>query len=513
MTETEAFNIASQLHRDGRVQEAEQAYRQILAGRPNHSLSSINLGTILHESRRFAEAARVYRAALVLDGTPREIWSNLGNTLFELEEYDQAIEACRAALAISPNLFSAHNNLGNALKLKGDLAAAISHYRKTIELAPDFPLAYSNLGTILHTQGKLEESITLFRRAIELSPGYAEAFSNLATSFGDLGRNDEAMAAFDTALAIRPDYATAHWNRGLLLLRTGDLERGWPEYDWRWKVPGLVKERMEFTVPKWNGENLAGRRIMLHSEQGYGDAIQFSRYASLVTQRGGRVVLNIQDELVRLFSGFRGAERVVGWNQPRPEIDLHCPLLDLPGIFNTTLQTIPATERYLSPDPALAAIWKERVRKVPGRKIGIAWAGRPEHSNDRARSMTLANFAPLAAAPDARFFSLQKGIAATQAKNSPFPLIDYTDELYDFAETAALIENLDLVIAADTSVVHLAAALGKPVWVFIPFTPDFRWLLNRNDSPWYPTMRLFRQERMEDWSTPISRAAEALKSQ
>jgi len=512
MTEQEMFNLAAQLHRDVRIDEAEKIYRQILAARPNHAIASINLGTLLHDARRFADAVLVYRRALALDGSAAQIWSNLGNTLFEMEEYDLSVEACRAALAINPNLFSGHNNLGNALKLKNDFAAASEHYRRTIELSPEFPLAHSNLGTILHAQGRLEEAIACFRRAIELSPRYAEAFSNMATSLGDLGRNDEAMEAFATALAIRPDYATARWNRGLMLLRLGDMEHGWPEYDWRWKVQGLIKDRYQFSQPKWNGEDLAGRRILLHSEQGFGDAIQFVRYVPMVALRGGRIILNVQDELVRLLANFPGVEEISGWSQTPGRFDVHCHLLSLPGIFKTTVETIPAKDKYLSADPALVAIWKERLRGEPGRKIGIAWAGRPQHSNDRARSMKLAAFAPLAGAPNTRFFSLQKGETAAQAAERPFPIVDYSAELYDFAETAALIENLDMVIAADTSVVHLAGALGKPVWVFVPFVPDFRWMLNRNDTPWYPTMRLFRQERMDDWATPIAKAAEALRA-
>jgi len=507
----DSFNLAVQMQRQRRFAEAEGIYRQILAQVPNHSISSINLGTLLHETGQYAEAVKLYRTSLALDASPTELWSNLGNTLNDLEEYDQAAAACRQALAINPNVSSAHNNLANALKGKQDLRAAAAHYRRAMELDPNSALPHNNLGTILHVNGDLEGAAQCFQRALELSPQYPEALSNLGSTLSDLGQRNEGMEMFGKALALRPEYAEAHWNLGLALLVLGELERGWSEYEWRWRVRNLIKPRFEFPRPRWNGEDLNGRRILLHSEQGFGDAIQFSRYAPLVKQRGGRVAIYCPDDLLRLMRSLNGVEIVVGWSQPLVDFDLHCPIMSLPNVFKTTLSSIPAEIPYLHPDAQLIQKWRERIGSGSARKVGLAWAGRATHTNDRQRSFRLSQLAELAHAPNVQFFSLQKGEAAAQAKDAPMELTDWTNDLTDFADTAALIANLDLVICADTAVAHLAAAIGKPAWVLVPFAPDFRWLLDRPDTPWYPAMRLFRQKRPRDWKTPITEAAAALR--
>jgi hypothetical protein len=310
-----------------------------------------------------------------------------------------------------------------------------------------------------------------------------------------------------------------HWNLALMLLTHGDFERGWREYEWRWRVREL---NMEFKAagPQWDGSDLAGRQILLFAEQGLGDAIQFVRYIPQVSQRGGKIALAVQGELIRLLRGTggdrneisRSVETWVAFGEETPGYDVYCPLLTLPKVFGTTLSNIPADTPYLFADEAMAAQWKSRMPSDDRLKVGLVWAGRPKHINDRNRSIAAGKLAPLARAENVWFCSLQKGPIARPEDRPPFELADWTSELNDFADTAALIANLDLVICADTAVAHLAGAMGKRVWVLIPYLPDWRWMLDRTDSPWYPTMRLFRQPRPGDWETVMQQVATELNS-
>jgi len=304
-----------------------------------------------------------------------------------------------------------------------------------------------------------------------------------------------------------------HWNLALALLVQGHFPEGWEEYEWRWKTKGLLSPRQLLPQPLWDGRPLAGRAILLHAEQGLGDTIQFIRYLPLVAQRGGRVIVECQPELQRLVQAMTPDIPVLARGQPLPDFAFQCPLLSLPKALGTTLATIPATVPYLHADAQNVQMWRDRLAgHGSALKVGLIWAGNPHHKNDRNRSVKLASLAPLAQVPGVQFYSLQKGAAAAQAKTPPpgMDLIDRTDDLQDFADTAAMIANLDLVIAVDTSVVHLAGALAKPVWTLLPYCPDWRWLLKRQDSPWYPTMRLFRQPEIGDWDSVIQQLAAAL---
>jgi len=331
-----------------------------------------------------------------------------------------------------------------------------------------------------------------------------------------MGRIDEAIAACRQAIALNPDYAEFHFNLALSLLTSGDFQQGWEEYEWRWKCKEFPSPARDFAQPQWDGCPLEGRTLLLHTEQGHGDALQFIRYFPLVEQRGGKILIECYAELQRLFRTTAGRCQVVVRGQPLPAFDLHSPLLSLPRVFGTNLANIPNTVPYLRADPEDAGRWQRRLADDSALvKVGLAWAGRPTHTNDRNRSIKLARLAPLGQLPGVRFFSLQKGEVAAEAKTPPpgMELVDWTEELKDFAETAALIANLDLVVAVDTAVVHLAGAMGKPVWVLLPFGSDWRWLLERQDSPWYPSMRLFRQSRIGDWDSVIARVVEALSLQ
>jgi hypothetical protein len=292
----------------------------------------------------------------------------------------------------------------------------------------------------------------------------------------------------------------------------GDFERGWAEYEWRWKLQGIDPANGPFSKPLWDGSDLHGRRILLQGEQGLGDTIQFVRYVSEIAARGGRVLLSSKFELQRLFAHLKGIEQYIPPNEAIPPYDLHCPLMSLPLRLKTTLSTIPAPIPYLQAEARLAAQWREKLLSEPNLKVGICWAGSPVHTNDRNRSTVLESFAPLSRVSGVTYYSLQKGAAASQASRPPegMRLIDLSPQLDSFDDTAAVISNLDLLISVDTSLVHLAGAMGRPVWTLLPFFSDWRWMLDRSDSPWYPTMRLFRQPRRGDWTTPIRQIIEAI---
>jgi hypothetical protein len=349
------------------------------------------------------------------------------------------------------------------------------------------------------------------RRALELSPDYAEAHSNLGSVLGEKEMWREAAAELTEAVRLRPDYAAAHWNLGLVLLMLGDLERGWAEYDWRRRVSGLIVPLLQFARPPWEGEALNGRRVLVHAEQGFGDAIHFVRYAAMVAGRGGVPVVYCPPVLAGLLRGAEGVEQVVGFGETLPEFDLHCPLLSLPNIFKTTLANIPADVPYIRADEALVRQWAGRLNGDGRKKVGLVWAG---GIKPPGRSLPLAALAPLGGIPGVKFYSLQKDEAAGELADAPpgLRMDDWSGDLTDFSQTAALIANLDLVITIDTAVAHLAGAMGKPTWVLLKHVPDFRWMLGRTDSPWYPTMRLFRQTRAGDWETPVELAFGALQS-
>ena len=324
---------------------------------------------------------------------------------------------------------------------------------------------------------------------------------NLALEHHARGDLIEAERLYRAALALRPDEPRTHWNLGLLLLLKGDFAAGWPEYAWRWQLPQLRVQRLQCRQPEWRGQDLRGKRILVYAEQGAGDSIQFARYIPLLAQAGANIWLGCQQPLAPLLQSIQGVEKC--WPQPGPvpaEFDFHCSLPTLPAV----MQTIPHNVPYLSAHEARRAAWKARL-PPGGFSLGLCWAGSPAHRDDARRSIAPAYFAPFSQIPGVRLFSLQKNPAA-----GGFPVADFSADLTDFAETAALIANLDLVITVDTAVAHLAGAMARPVWLLLPHLPDWRWMLNRSDSPWYPTMRLFRQCTPGDWSTPIAAAAGAL---
>jgi tetratricopeptide (TPR) repeat protein len=543
----QTLDLALQHHRARRLHEAEQLYRQILTQHPDHAVAMHHLGLIAHQTGRNDIAAELIRRAIVLSPGRPEAHYDLGIVLKDAGQLDEATAAFRQSIALNPNIPEAHFNLGITLQDKGQLDEAMAAFRQAIVLRAHYAEAHGNLGNVLRDKEQLDEAITAYRQAVVINPNLSEAHSNLGIALRDKGQLDEAIAACRNAITLRPDFAKAygnlanalkekghfeeaiaayrhaialnpnspetHYNLSFAMLARGDFQPGWEEYEWRWKCKNFPSPRQNFAQPNWDGNPLDGRTILLHTEQGLGDAIQFIRYVPLVAQRGRRIIIQCQEELHRLFQTMAEKVQVVAHGQPLPAFDFHSPLLSLPRIFETTLSNVPQIVPYLKADADDAKTWQRRIGDDSQIiNVGLAWAGSSAHKNDRNRSIKLASLSPLVQTPGVRFFSLQKGDAAAESKTPPtdMELIDWTNELNDFADTAALIANLDLVIAVDTAVAHLAGAMGKPIWTLLPFVPDWRWLLHREDSPWYPSMRLFRQPSLGDWNSVVTRVAETL---
>ena len=410
----------------------------------------------------------------------------------------------RQVLAARPDFVSAYNNLGSILTQREAFDEAVELLAKATNLKPDFSGAWYNLAMALDKLGQYERSIAAYRKTIALDPNYSDAVNNLANVLQSARRLEESVIAHRQAVAMRPDFAWAHWNLGLALLAQGDYAHGWPEFEWRLQVNEPGHPRPNFTQPRWDGSPLHGKRILLWTEQGYGDMMQFVRYVSIVLERGGKPILYCPDNLVRLFRRVPGVENVIDRAGPLPEFDVECPLMSLPLAVGTTPATILAKIPYLTGDPEM---WRDRLAGCRGLKVGLVWSGRA--MPDPRRTVPFAELAPLAKVPGITWISLQRR-EADQPHPPPPPgmeLIDWTNELGDFADTAALIHHLDLVVSIDTAVVHLAGAMGKTVFALLPFAPDWRWMLNESRTPWYPEMRLFRQPEFGDWKTPIRQIA------
>jgi len=372
--------------------------------------------------------------------------------------------------------------------------------RRAVAIQPDFPEARAALGAILADAGTLDSAERDLRQAIALRPDYAEAYDDLGTVLKEQGQVGGAIAAFRQAVQLKPDLANAHTNLAMALLAQGAFEEGWREYEWRWRAPRMAPASRGFTQPQWRGEPGEGRSLLLWAEQGYGDTIQFCRYAALARARGFRVILEVQSPLVRLLKRLEGADAVVVQGATLPAFDLHCPLLSLPLAFGARLETIPGSAPYLAADPVDTGRWAKRLGDRKGLKVGIAWSGNPNTTAHARRSLPLDQLARLTETAGVRFVSLQKD-DGEQLRG--LPILDLMGEAASFADTAALIANLDLIISVDTAVAHLAGAMGKPVWLLDRFDPDWRWLLGRGDSPWYPSLTIYRQPAPGDWGAVV----------
>ena len=525
-------NLGIALSRQGKISQAVACYRQALQSSPFDAKTHARLGSALLAQRRLQEAAEAFRASARLAPAEAETHFELGNALHAMGAYEEAAQSYLRALECSPTHAEACHNLGVTRTMQQRPRDAIAAYELAIRIRPDYPEPHNNLGTLLQAlrqddhatyhyeqalrlapdslevrynlalldqeQDRLEEAACGYRELLGRKPDHVEARNNLGNTLLALRLPHEAIGCYQQTLADDPASAEARWNLGVANLLLGRFEEGWEGHEWRFRQKQAAPR--VFPQPMWDGSALDGRRILLHAEQGMGDTLQFVRYAPLVKQRGGQVILECQEPLYRLLSTIRGVDQLIAKGRPLPAFDCHAPLLSLPGIFRTTLATVPAEVPYIHVGPEAVAHWREIIAAQSGSrtrlKVGLTWAGNPLHTNDRNRSLPARGLEALAGLENVVFFGLQKG----SAPECGLETIDLVGKSRDFLDTAAILLNLDLIVSVDTSVAHLAGALGRPVCTLLPFAPDWRWMLDRADSPWYPSMKLYRQARPKDWT-------------
>jgi tetratricopeptide (TPR) repeat protein len=505
----------------GRYQEALQCFSKVAAQSPPSAGYHCDVGVVHRFLGQPEEAVRAFEKALEIDSNHAAGWSNLSDTLLHLGRVDEAISCGQRAVAVQPNLAEAHSNLGNALRDKGRLDESVDHFQRALVLDPNFADVHNNLAYAYIEMHRWDEAIASSERALALQPGLFKAYLNRGTAC--MGKCDvvQAQNSFRRALEFQPDYADAHWNLSIALLLDGQYEEGWREFEWRGRssvrgILGGLKHGLE--KPQWDGGLAEGQTILVYAEQGLGDVIQFARYVPFVHEcaRAQRVFLLCPPSLAELLrqSGGWNAEIIAhkyGDDSPLPDFDQHIALLSLPLALRK-FEPLPAPAPYLKADSEKRAIWRERLGSASRKKIGIAWKGNPRHADDRRRSIDPRLLLPLLRVPNADIYSLQIDMAdGSAAIGAPEGCIDLTGHIADFTDTAAFIAELDLVISVDTATAHLAGALGRPVWTLLPFSPDWRWGLASESTPWYSTMRLFRQKATGAWEEVIHRVAEALR--
>jgi tetratricopeptide (TPR) repeat protein len=496
------YNLGNTCLDLGRWEQAVGYFERALRHRPDTVELHNNLGTAMHELGRHEEAVAAYHKALTLRPEAVETLNNLAAALRALGRLDAAQGYYERAIALRPNHLESLVGLGVVLRDRGLPAEAVALYEQALAVAPDHPEARNNLGVALVDLGRLQEAASHYERVLARQPERAETHSNLGIALQRQGHYAAALTCYERALALRPDYAQAHFNRAIASLLTGEFDQGWEEYEWRFAVAGYDRH---FDRPRWSGERLDGKTILIHAEQGFGDTLQFIRYIAAVAERGGRLVLEVPRPLLRLARTVAGASGVVAAGDPLPPFDCQCPLLSLPRVFRTKMATIPNAVPYLSVPKDAATTWAERIDAAPGLKVGLVWAGTAVGAIDLPSLRSMFEVA------DISWFSLQVGErSADLSLLDGAKIADLAAWLTDFAETAAAVSRLDLVISVDTSVAHLAGALGRPVWLLLPHLSEWRWLLERNDSPWYPTARLFRQGDPGNWHAVAREVAVAL---
>lgn len=540
------YQAAVERHRSGRLEEAMTLYRQVLESAPGHPPTLHMLGCLALQLGQYPAAIDALAAAVAADGARADYRNDLGEAYRQAGDAESAAEAYTGALALDPGHAPATNNLGIIRHAQGRLDEACALYRRAIDIDPQNADAVTNLGVALQALGQIEEARTtllaarklapaaaaialnlgnlelgvgaveaaeaLYREALTLDPDSAPAQVNLGRALKEQGRVAEALSACVRARTMAPGLAAAHWNEGLCRLLLGDFKRGWPGFLWRWAAAAVPPHGLD--LPEWDGTLLRGRHLLVHAEQGLGDTIQFIRFVPLLARfEPASVTVMVQPGLIDLVASLPGIDRVIGPQAAPAGVDLRVPLLDLPGWFGLGAADFAVGVPYLHADTTAAARWKAALDGAPGRRIGVVWKGRADHANDRNRSMRLDDLLPLAATPGTRWFSLQRETSADEEAALAAAGIEALGPRFtDMADTAAALAALDLVISVDTSIAHLAGALGRPVWVMLPAVPDWRWLLNRADSPWYPAARLFRQPQRGDWKSVVGALGAALSS-
>jgi tetratricopeptide (TPR) repeat protein len=540
-------NLGMVLQRKEWFDEAIKSYDRALILNPDQLEIWLRMAELLHRQERFDEAITCFDRAVTIDGEQADIWYRMGEILQRQKRIDEAILSFDQALKVKPDYREAANASGllyfEAKRYEEAIARftrsteidstqagafnflsrcqwplrrfeeALANAQEAMALAPDNPEITKNVGLILQKLDRHEEAMAWFDKALALRPAFPQALNDRSTSLFALRRIDEAFADIDRAIALDPKCPDYHWNRSLLQLLVGNFDDGWQGREWGRTSTLVSFVDRDFEKPRWFGEEpVAGKTILLYSDEGLGDTIQFSRYAAMVARLGARVILEVQAPLQALLTGMEGVSLCLPKDAELPEFDLHCPIGGLPLALKTRLETIPTALSYLPPLPeARLSTWRKRMGVHDRLRVGLVWSGNPLHSNDRGRSTSLRKMSAIFDSR-ARFYSLQKDPRPedTTTLQERGDVIDLTEHLTDFVETAALIAQLDLVVTVDTSVAHLAAALGRPTWILLPHTPDYRWLLDRNDSPWYPSVRLFRQDDSRTYDGALARVREEL---
>ena len=468
--------------------------------------------------RAIDEAIACYRNALRLDPNIVRAYYHLGVALIKKDLLDEALQSLEIAIKLKPDYTDALYQSGIISSQKDKHDEAISRFEKLLEIEPARHEALFGLGVALGAVDRTKEAIDCYRKVLQIAPDHVYALNNLGLLLKEQGEIEQAMDTYRKAIEISPDLAGPHWNLSHVLLLAGNLQVGWKEFEWRLrKVDWQTANLRPCKVPLWHGESLAGKSLFIHDEQGLGDTIQFVRYLPMVKALGGNTIFETQEALIGLFKDFPGIDRLISQSADGvlpTDMDFYVPLLSLPAIFNTTLDTIPNTVPYLHADADKTRYWRERL-KGPEFKVGIVWAGGPKLRNDLNRSCRLSQFEPLAKIIGVRVNGIQKGKAAEQVDDlrAGVEMVNYGPDLEDFTDTMGLIENLDLIISVDTAVAHLAGAMGKPVWILIPFSPDWRWFLKRSDTSWYPSMKIYRQKNKGDWASVFDRVGKDLYAQ
>ena len=543
------FNIAAALFESGLLDESAKSYRRAALLKPEDAETHYSLGVVLQRRGDSVPAMAAYERAVQIKPDFPNALANLGylrSAMGDLPEAERllldctaldpgnvsahctlatllakqgnaaaAMESCRSALALDPNHAPTLSILGAAYMQVGELHMAEVILRRAVALDPSAISAHCSLADVLAKQGNVAGAAEATRAALAIDPTHALTLCNFGVLLETLGDAKGAVQCYQLALASHPEFKLAHYNVSTLLLGLGDFAQGWPEYESRWDTSEFraINSRPALTQPQWRGEDIRGSRILLYSEQGLGDTLQFVRYVPMVAALGATVVLRVQPALVRLLSTLDESILVASIDSDQGAgFEWQCSLMSLPLAFHTDLATIPRDVPYLQPDPAQAAAWARRL-PADGLRVGLVWAGNPKHTRDRQRSLALDQLAGLTRLPGVTFYSLQKGPAAQELAATSLPIVDLAGQVEDFADTAAIVTNLDLVICVDTAVAHLAGAMGKPVWVLVPHVSDWRWLKDRADSPWYPTMRLFRQSAIGPWDGVLEQVEQELKAE
>lgn len=511
----EAHNfLGDALKAQSKIDKAIACYQKAIKLNPKYAHAFNNLGLVLTGQRRFEEATKCFLKTLEIHPGFVDALCNLANVAREQGQLEQSISLCSRAIELAPNFFEAHSNLGLAFLESGKSAEAIQCFQKSLSINPNSPEVMNNLGNAYRNRCDYDAAIEMYEKALRINPNYVEALCNYGIVLKDVGRFDDALAMYDRALQINSENSDAKFGKSVVLLLQGQWPQAWPLFESRWGTKDFANPKLE--QPQWDGSDLHGKTILLTAEQGLGDTIQFVRYAKLVKEKGGYVILQGPPSLLELLKDVPGIDRCVSSNEPRPHSDVACSLMSLPGIFRTTVQTIPAGVPYLQANPKLVERWKSKLSAIDGFRVGICWQGNPSYRDDRERSLALQWFEPLAVVPGVQLISLQKGHGAEQLLDlDSFSVKDFSDEMDiesgPFMDTVAVMKNLDLVVSVDTVTAHLAGALGVEVWNLLAPVPHWPFLLATENTAWYPTMRLLRRSSDDRQGFLVQVAAELKK--